>query len=165
MTREDLIRLARRLAQGPVPTLEKKVYGYQGNIAPLLAALPLSITVVTRVTDACDKRRLPAHSEGIPTYLQEQLAALIRSLQAGRTTSLIVIQEATLLARYHKGWSIVWGNPVVDKTDYDLHFRLVYLIDQANVEDSTLHDDRIAVVIPGPWEDTARDISRRYPIV
>lgn len=61
-----------------------------------------------------------------------------------------------------KGWSIVWGNPVVDKTDYDLHFRLVYLIDQANVEDSTLHDDRIAVVIPGPWEGTARDISRRY---
>jgi hypothetical protein len=101
MTREDLIRLARRLAQGPVPTLEKKVYGYQGNIAPLLAALPPSITVVTRVTDACDQRQLPAHSEGIPTYLQEQLAALIRRLQAGHATSLIVIQEATLLARYH----------------------------------------------------------------
>ena len=61
-----------------------------------------------------------------------------------------------------KGWSLVWGHPVVDKTDYDLHFRLVYLLDQATVEDSTLHDDRIAVVVPGPWEDTARDISRRY---
>src|SRR5882724_5952226 len=61
-----------------------------------------------------------------------------------------------------KGWSIVWGNTVVDKTDYDLHFRLVYLLDQADVDTSTLHDDRIAVVIPGPWEDTARDISRRY---
>jgi hypothetical protein len=60
------------------------------------------------------------------------------------------------------GWSIVWGNSVVDKTDYDLHFRLVYLLDQANVDASTLHDDRITVVIPGPWEDTARDISRRY---
>ena len=100
MTQEDLIRLASRLTQGPVPTLEKKVYGYQGNIAPLLAALPLSITVVTRVSDACDKRQLPAHSEGIPTYLQEQLASLIRRLQAGRTTSLIIIQEAVLLARY-----------------------------------------------------------------
>jgi hypothetical protein len=100
MTREDLIRLARRLAQGPVPTLEKKVYGYQGNIATLLAALPPSITVVTRVTDACDKRQLPADSEGIPPYLQEQLAALIRRLQAGHVTSLIVIQEATLLVRY-----------------------------------------------------------------
>lgn len=100
MTREDLIRLARRLAQGPVPTLEKKVYGYQGNIAPLLAEFPPSITVVTRVTDACDKRQLPAHSERIPTYLQEQLAALIRHLQAGHATSLSVIQEATLLVRY-----------------------------------------------------------------
>jgi hypothetical protein len=55
-----------------------------------------------------------------------------------------------------------WGHPVVDKTDYDLHFRLVYLLDQTDVDASTLHDDRIAVVIPGPWEDTARDISRRY---
>jgi hypothetical protein len=52
--------------------------------------------------------------------------------------------------------------PVVDKTDYDLHFRLVYLLDQTDVDPSTLHVDRIAVVIPGPWEDTARDISRRY---
>ena len=61
-----------------------------------------------------------------------------------------------------KGWSLVWGNSVVDKTDYDLHFRLVYLLDQADVEDYPLYDDRIAVIIPGPWEDTARDISRRY---
>jgi hypothetical protein len=61
-----------------------------------------------------------------------------------------------------KGWSIVWGNPVVDNTDYDLHFRLVYLLDQADVDASMLHDDRIAVIIPGPWEDTARNISRRF---
>jgi hypothetical protein len=101
MTREDLIRLATRLLQGPVPTLEKKVYGYQGNIAPLLAALPPSITVLTRVTDACEKHGLPAQAEGIPAYLRGQLAALIRRLQAGRTTSLIVIQEAALLTRYH----------------------------------------------------------------
>jgi hypothetical protein len=100
MIREDLIRLASRLTQGPVPTLEKKVYGYQGNIAPLLAALPPSITVLTRVTDACEKHGLPAQAEGIPAYLREQLAALIRRLQAGRTTSLIVIQEAALLACY-----------------------------------------------------------------
>jgi len=100
MTQEDLIRLASRLAQGPVPTLEKKVYGYQGEIAPLLAALPPAITVLTRVTDACEKHGLPAQAEGIPAYLRDQLASLIRRLQAGRTTSLIVIQEATLLARY-----------------------------------------------------------------
>jgi len=100
MTRDDLIRLATRLVQGPVPTLEKKVYGYQGNIAPLLAARPPSITVLARVTDACEQHGLPTLAEGIPVYLREQLAALIRRLQAGRATSLIVIQEATLLARY-----------------------------------------------------------------
>jgi hypothetical protein len=100
MTREDLIRLASRLTQGPVPPLEKKVYGYQGNIAPLLAVLPLSITVLTRVTDACEEQGLPVQAEGISAYLRAQLAALIRRLQAGRTTSLIVIQEAALLSRY-----------------------------------------------------------------
>jgi hypothetical protein len=99
MTQEDLIRLASRLTQGPVPTLEKKVYGYQGDITPLLAALPPSITVLTRVTDACDQHPLPAQAERIPAYLRDQLASLIRRLQAGRTTSLI-IQEAVVLARY-----------------------------------------------------------------
>jgi hypothetical protein len=100
MTREDLIRLASRLTRGPVPTLEKKVYGYQGDIAQLLAALPPSITVLTRVTDACEKHGLPAQAEGISAYLREQLAALMRRLQAGCTTSLIIIQESGLLARY-----------------------------------------------------------------
>jgi hypothetical protein len=100
MTRDDLIRLATRLVQGPVPTIEKKVYGYQGSIAPLLAALPPSITVLTRMTDACEPHALPAPAEGLPVYLRQQLAALIRRLQAGRTTSLMVMQEAALLARY-----------------------------------------------------------------
>jgi hypothetical protein len=100
MTRDDLIRLATRLVQGPVPTLEKKVYGYHGKITSLLDALPPSITVLTRVTDACEQHALPTQAEGIPVYLREQLAALIRRLQAGRATSLIVIQEAALLARY-----------------------------------------------------------------
>lgn len=100
MTRENLIRLATRLAQGPVPTLKKKVYGYQGKISALLEVLPASITVLTGVTEACEKHELPAQAEGIPAYLQGQLIALIRRLQARRTTSLIVLQEAALLARY-----------------------------------------------------------------
>jgi hypothetical protein len=100
MTREDLIRLTTRLVQGPVPTLEKKVYGYHGKISSLLDALPPSITVLTRVSDACEKHGLPAQAEGIPIYLRGQLAALIQRLQTGRATSLIVIQEAALLARY-----------------------------------------------------------------
>jgi hypothetical protein len=60
------------------------------------------------------------------------------------------------------GWSMVWGNPVVDKTNYALHFRMVYLLGQAEVDPQALHDDRLAVVIPGKWEEIARDSSRRY---
>ena len=56
--------------------------------------------MLIRVTDACDGHGLPAQAEWIPAYLREQLATLIRRLQAGRTTSLIVIQEAALFARY-----------------------------------------------------------------
>jgi hypothetical protein len=52
------------------------------------------------VTDACEQHALPAQAEGIPVYLRAQLAVLVRRLQAGRATSLIVIQEAALLARY-----------------------------------------------------------------
>jgi len=59
-------------------------------------------------------------------------------------------------------WNTVWGNPVVDKTSYDLHFRLVYLFDDTEIDPSILHDGRIAVVIPGRWEEIAKDISRRY---
>jgi hypothetical protein len=53
MTRTDLVQLAGRLTQGPVPTLHKKVYGYQGHITPLLEALPPAITIDTWVTTAC----------------------------------------------------------------------------------------------------------------
>jgi len=73
MTREDLIRLATRLTQGPVPTLHKKVYGYQGDLRTLLNELPPAITVRTRVTEACDKNALPAQAERIPAYLRERL--------------------------------------------------------------------------------------------
>jgi hypothetical protein len=47
MTHADLVQLAIRLTQGPVPTLQKKVYGYQGHITSLLEALPPAITVDT----------------------------------------------------------------------------------------------------------------------
>ena len=47
MTHADLVQLAVRLAPSPVPTLQKKVYGYQGPITPLLEALPPAITIDT----------------------------------------------------------------------------------------------------------------------
>jgi hypothetical protein len=101
MIRKDLIRLAVRLAQRPVPTLQKKVYGYQGDINTLLDGLPPSITVQTRVTDVCQRNSLPSQEDKIRAYLYERVARHLRDLQGGRHTSVIVIQEAELLVRYH----------------------------------------------------------------
>ena len=108
MTRADLIHLATRLAQGPVPTQHKKVYVYQGEIKSLFDALPPSITVRTRVTDACDSASLPTQTEQIPVYLRERLAAHIQKLQHGRSTSSIVMQEATLFVRYQVPLSFLY---------------------------------------------------------
>lgn len=100
MIREDLVQLATRLAQGPVPTLQKKVYGYQGDINILLDMLPAAITIQMRVTDVCDKNTLPEQAESIPAYLSKNLAGYIRNLQAGHRTSIIMLREAILLACY-----------------------------------------------------------------
>jgi hypothetical protein len=100
MTREDLVQLAVRLTQNPVPTLHKKVYGYQGHLTSLLEALPPAITIDTWVTTACHSSPLPTQVERIPAYLRECLTAHIQHLQTNRATSIIVLREAVLLARY-----------------------------------------------------------------
>jgi hypothetical protein len=100
MTRTDLVQLATRLTQSPVPTLQKKVYGYQGHITPLLEALPPAITIDTWVTTACHSAPLPTQVERIPAYLGECLTAHIQHLQTSRATSIVVLREAVLLARY-----------------------------------------------------------------
>jgi hypothetical protein len=94
------VQLALRLTQGPVPTLQKKVYGYQGAITPLLDALPPAITIDTRLTAACHNAPFPIQVERIPAYLRECLTAHIQSLQTSRATSIIALREAVLLARY-----------------------------------------------------------------
>jgi hypothetical protein len=108
MTHEELIRLATRLTHGPAPTPHKKVYGYQGNLRLLLEALPPTITVHTRVSDPCTSTDLPTQAERIAGYLRERLAAHLRTLQQGRSTSIILLQEAVLLARYRTPLSFLY---------------------------------------------------------
>lgn len=59
-------------------------------------------------------------------------------------------------------WSKSLGSAVVDKSGYGLHFRLIYLLDPAEVTSDDLSDDRIAVIIPTPWKEVAREEMRRY---
>jgi hypothetical protein len=86
MIRDDLIRLTMRLTQGPVPTLQKKGYGYQGDINTLLDGLPPSITMRTRVTDLCQKNALPTQEDKIRAYLYDLTGdahAIILHLEPG----------------------------------------------------------------------------------
>jgi len=59
-------------------------------------------------------------------------------------------------------WSRALGAPVVDKSNYGLHFKLVYLLEPVDAQPKDLSDDRIAVIIPAPWKDVALDEMRRY---
>ncbi len=59
-------------------------------------------------------------------------------------------------------WSRALGAPVVDKSNYGLHFKLVYLLEPVDAQPEDLSDDRIAVIIPAPWKDVALDEMRRY---
>jgi hypothetical protein len=52
------------------------------------------------VTTACHSSPLPTQVERIPAYLRECLTAHIQNLQASHATSIIVLREAVLLARY-----------------------------------------------------------------
>ena len=54
----------------------------------------------TRVTEVCNKDSLPTQEERIPAYLRECLTAHIQSLQASHATSITVLRDAVLLARY-----------------------------------------------------------------
>lgn len=47
------------------------------------------------------QEKLPPQEDTIRAYLYERVAGRLRDLQGGRHTSVIVIQEAELLVRYH----------------------------------------------------------------
>ena len=132
MTRADLMQMAIRLTQGPVPTLQKKGYGYQGHITPLLNALPPAITIDTRVTAACHNSSLPTQVERVPAYLRECLAAHVQNLQANRATSIIVLREAVLLARYRVPLAFFY-----DLTG-DAHAIILHLVEGSQLKGWTL---------------------------
>ncbi len=58
-------------------------------------------------------------------------------------------------------WKQSWGKRVIDMDRYNLHFRVVYLLSQGEVLEENLEDGRIAVIVPGDW-DEVRDVARKY---
>ena len=48
----------------------------------------------------------------------------------------------------------------MDHTDYAQHSQLVYVREPVSVAADDLADDRVAVIIPAPWKDVARNEMR-----
>src|SRR5262245_19109423 len=77
---------------------------------------------------------------------------------AGRTGKVRYDGERIVV----RDWSKSLGAPVVDKSNYGLHFKLVYLLEPVDTQPEDLSDDRIAVIIPAQWKDVALEEMRRY---
>ncbi|MGH9752779.1 MAG: hypothetical protein ACREA2_08335, partial [Blastocatellia bacterium] len=63
---------------------------------------------------------------------------------AGRTGKVRYDGERVIV----REWSRALGAPVVDKSNYGLHFKLVYLLEPVDAQPEDLSEDRIAVIIP-----------------
>ena len=100
MTIDDLRILGDRLRHGPVPTQTKKVYAYVGRMQDLLEVIPGAIAIRGSVLDACAGCALPIQEETIPQFIQERLTTYIESRRKGRKTSVFILDDAEILARY-----------------------------------------------------------------
>jgi hypothetical protein len=100
MTVDNLRILGDRLRHGPVPTQAKKVYAYLGRIQDLLEIIPGAVATGGSVLDACAGCDLPTQEEAIPQFIQEQLTTYIQSRRKGRETSVFILDDAEVIARY-----------------------------------------------------------------
>lgn len=100
MTLGDLKILGLRLANGPVPTQAKKVYAYEGPLQDLLEALPGTVTIKSSVLDAIEGSSLPQQEESLPRFIQERIARHVQARRKERKTSVLILEDAELLARY-----------------------------------------------------------------
>ena len=100
MTVDDLSILGDRLRHGPVPTQAKIVYAYLGRIQDLLEVIPGAVSIRGSVLDACAGCDLPIQEEAMPQFIHEQLAAYIESRRQGRETSVFLLDDAEVIARY-----------------------------------------------------------------
>lgn len=100
MNMSDLTALATRLAKAPVPTQDKKLYVFIGPETELKKLLGNKCVIGCSVLDAFGDNNLPLQEESIPKYIQQCLSKYVEKLRLERETSVLLMRDAIILARY-----------------------------------------------------------------
>jgi hypothetical protein len=100
MNMKDLTDLATRLAKAPVPTQDKKLYVFIGPEAELKKLLTNKCVIACSILDAFEEDALPRQEESIPRYIQQRLSEYVEKMRIGRETSVLLMRDAIILARY-----------------------------------------------------------------
>jgi hypothetical protein len=100
MTVADLKTLVARLATGPVPTQEKKLFAVLGAIEELRQIVRGSLLIEKSLLDAFTGVEIPESDEKLRELIPEHLSDWLSDLQDKHQAGVIVLQDAAILYRY-----------------------------------------------------------------
>jgi hypothetical protein len=100
MTVEDLKTLIARLATGPIPTQEKKLYAVLGAIDELRQLIRGNHLIEKSLLEAFNGAEIPESDERLRELIPERLSEWLSGLQNKRQASAIVLRDAAILYRY-----------------------------------------------------------------
>ncbi|MGH9752780.1 MAG: hypothetical protein ACREA2_08340 [Blastocatellia bacterium] len=100
MTVADLKTLVARLATGPVPTQEKKLFAVLGTIEELRQIVRGSLLIEKSLLDAFTGVETPESDEKLRELIPERLSEWLSDLQEERQGGVIVLRDAAILYRY-----------------------------------------------------------------
>lgn len=100
MTLEDLKTLIARLATGPVPTQDKKLYAVLGRIDVLRQIVRGDLLIEKSLLDAFTDAEIPDSDEELRELIPKRLSEWLSCLQNKRQASIIVLRDAAILYRY-----------------------------------------------------------------
>jgi len=100
MTVEDLKTLIARLATGPVPTQEKKLYAVLGTIEELRRIVRGGPLIEKSLLDAFTGADISESDEKLRELIPRRLCEWLSSLQDERRAGVIVLRDAAILYRY-----------------------------------------------------------------
>lgn len=109
MNVEELKSLAARLADGPVPTSEKKLYACLGAFSVLQPIIPAGVLIDSSILDAFDANGIPESEEALRELIPQRLSARLAELQRRRSTSITILRDAAILCRYQVGLTFLYN--------------------------------------------------------